>query len=266
MTLSTPHDVAVRITCEEPATENDVESPPCLVTYTVEGQAMTWHAIDRIVFSDGVTATRQGLSKPLGPGPLAQSVRFLYCYDFPLLLTAEWGQVQRLLRLLDHPDTEPSRQVKILSLFGEIHAEAAFPRIITALENPNLIQAALYALGQYGHQSRPFLLDILQSSMQPQLQAAAIHSLGQIGATTGDTSLTPLFLNILTRPETNLAVKTEIVWALGKAPDFRAFPGLAELEQTVWKMTSQDPHIQKLREAIDWSIREVRQGGHTDDY
>ncbi len=41
---------------------------------------------------------------------------------------------------------------------------------------------------------------------------------------------------------------------------------LAELERTIWMIPSNDPEVQKLRQAVDWSIREVRQGGHTDDY
>ena len=53
---------------------------------------------------------------------------------------------------------------------------------------------------------------------------------------------------------------------LGKAPDFSAFQTLEDLEHNVWQTTKNDPGLQKLRQAVDWSIREVRQGGHTDDY
>jgi hypothetical protein len=38
------------------------------------------------------------------------------------------------------------------------------------------------------------------------------------------------------------------------------------LEQTIWTVHSEDPELEKLRLAVDWSIREVKQGGHGDDY
>ena len=67
-------------------------------------------------------------------------------------------------------------------------------------------------------------------------------------------------------PPTDWQVKTEMVWALGKSPDSSAFPALVKLEQEIWAMPSKDSQLQQLREAVDWSIREVRQGGHTDDH
>jgi hypothetical protein len=46
----------------------------------------------------------------------------------------------------------------------------------------------------------------------------------------------------------------------------RAFPTLMQLEQQIWTNYSRDPHLQAFREAVDWSIREVKQGGHGDDF
>jgi hypothetical protein len=64
----------------------------------------------------------------------------------------------------------------------------------------------------------------------------------------------------------DIRVRTQLVWALGKAPDMRAFPTLMQLEQQIWTNYSRDPHLQAFREAVDWSIREVKQGGHGDDF
>ncbi|RMH32820.1 MAG: hypothetical protein D6690_13055 [Nitrospirae bacterium] len=41
---------------------------------------------------------------------------------------------------------------------------------------------------------------------------------------------------------------------------------LAELERTNRMFLSRDPNLQRLQEPVDWSIREVRQGEHTDGY
>jgi len=151
-------------------------------------------------------------------------------------------------------------------LLGEIQAEPAFEVLADALNDESLSPAAARALGEFGEIARPYLTSLLKTSNRPEVQVAAVHGLGRVGALTGDTSSTSLLLQILKAPGVNRRVQTEVVWALGKAPDFRAFPALAELEQKVWMIRSNDPELQKLRQAVDWSIREVRQGGHTDDY
>ena len=71
---------------------------------------------------------------------------------------------------------------------------------------------------------------------------------------------------MIKNPAVDIRVKTELVWALGKSPDFRAFSVLRELEQTIWTIQSNDPELEKLRMAVDWSIREIKQGGHGDNY
>ncbi len=132
--------------------------------------------------------------------------------------------------------------------------------------NDRLTVAAARALGHLGEQARPHLLKLLQTSSKPEVQTAAVFGLGHIGALTGDTRSTALLLKLLMSPKTDITVQTEIVWALGKAPDFAAYEPLAALEQQVWRHPSNDPHLKKLREAVDWSIPEVRQGGHTNEY
>ena len=54
--------------------------------------------------------------------------------------------------------------------------------------------------------------------------------------------------------------------ALGKAPDMRAYSTLLGLKHDIWMAKTQDPSLQELREAVDWRIREVKQGGHGDDF
>ena len=46
----------------------------------------------------------------------------------------------------------------------------------------------------------------------------------------------------------------------------RAFATLLAIETYVWNDLSRDPDLQEFREAVDWSIREVKQGGHGDDF
>ncbi len=171
------HDVAVQFRCQEPDLEgwqalppgaNFLESsgPPCLVSYSFEGKPIKWQRIDTIVFSEGVQAAERAATtmQGPGPGPLPASTRFLEHFDFPLLLSAEWGQVDRLLTLLDDPKTSLERKRKIVKLLGEIRADQACPRLTQALQDQILMVEATYALGSFGAKARPHLIRMLQNS------------------------------------------------------------------------------------------------------
>jgi hypothetical protein len=146
-------------------------------------------------------------------------------YDFPVLLAAEWGHGDRLLQVLNRPDTPVSRQRLILTLLGETHVTRGYSILVEKLQDRRLAKEAAEALGFFGLQAQKHLLPILKDRSNPQLQEA-----------------------------------------VAKAPDMRAFPTLMQLEQQIWTNYSRDPHLQAFREAVDWSIREVKQGGHGDDF
>lgn len=272
-----PHEVVVQVTCQEPqTTEKDLSvrgnnssipptlhlsaGPPCLLGYVFDGHSMKWQRIDRIVYTDGVQAAKEAAADFMGVGAMTTFIHYLERYEFPLLLSAEWGQVDRLRSLLDAPDTDRRYKLKIISLLGEIQAEPAFNCIVDALRDESLIVEATRALGNFGALSKPVLMTLLKTSRRSDVQATAASSLGKVGARTGDPSMTPFLLDMLKTPGIDMAVQIEIVWALGKSPDFQAHPALEELERRIWSVRSQDPQLQKLREAVEWSIREVRQG------
>ena len=179
---------------------------------------------------------------------------------------AEWGHVDRLLHLLDHSDTTVSRQRLILTLLGEIQAARGYPVLIEKLQDGRVAKEAAKALGFFGLRAQSHLLHIVQDRSNPQLQAAAAKGLGRIAAATGNSGQTPLYLKMVTDSTIDIRVRIELSWALGKAPDMRAFSTLTQLEQHIWTNPPQDPHLQEFREAVDWSIREVKQGGHGDDF
>jgi hypothetical protein len=274
---SQAHDVTIEIRCEEPdrstwshAPQQPIATftlgPPCILQYFLQGAPQEWQRIDRIVFNEGVSTVKH-LSRNFSAREILPfSSAFLSGFEFPLLLAAEWYQIERLVTQLEDPILPLAHRKKVLFLLGEIHATEAFPSLLEATHDPELAVAATTALGHFGGQARPHLFTILTTSSHPDLQVAAAHSLGQVQGETGDTSLTSFFLELLTSPHIGRTVQTEIVWALGKAPDFKAFATLQQFELEIWQIHSNDPQLQQLREAIDWSIREVRQGGHTDDY
>lgn len=276
------HDVAVQIACREaePAArlpgktgedgfrmgERSFMGPPCLLKYVYGGQSMPWQRVDRIVFSLGVEAARRAEKKGSGVAPMDTFARYLEEYDYPLLLTAEWEQTGRLRALLENVRTDLERKRTIIFLLGEVRAEEAVNCLLMALEDDALVEPAAHALGNFGRQVREPLVRLLRSSQRPEVQAAAARSLGNIGASTGDWSLSPLFVEILERPGLDIAVQIELVWALGKNPDRRSLPALERLYNRVWSVKSDDPQLDELRKAVDWSHRGVRLGGHTDEY
>ena len=235
------------------------------MAYQYLGEPIHWKKIDRIIFGEGIAAAKQ-LPNTQTLDPTNHIVLFLQYYDFPVLLAAEWGQINRLIQVLHDPRSSLLRQHRVILLLGEIRDSQGFSPLVEALQTETLAAEAAQALGFFGLHARPYLLHLLRTAECPIIQAAAAKGLGRIAALTGDSSPTPLFLDIIQNPEVDIRVKTELVWALGKSPDFRAFPVLTELEQTIWTVHSEDPELEKLRLAVDWSIREVKQGGHGDDY
>ena len=279
-----PHDVVVQVTCGEmeangqrtqpsrpvgpnPKSKPDpFKGPPCLFHYRFQGTPMPWLQVERFIYSEGVKTIKDLASRSPTDNPSSLTLRYLQEFEFPLLLSAEWAQVDRLLQTFRSTTTSLSRKEMIMVLLSEIQADPAFSVLAEALEDESLKPGAARALGEFGERARPYLTALLTTSSRPEVQVAAVHGLGRVGAMTGDTSSTSLLLQILKAPDVKRRVQTEVVWALGKAPDFRAFPALAELEHTIWMLRSNDPELEQLRQAVDWSIREVRQGGHTDDY
>ncbi len=272
------HNVTIKVRCEEPTLSTNSNEPhqpmlappvvpPCTLQYFFQEVPQEWQRIDRIIYNAGVSAAQRAAITFSGShNALPFSSQFLKEFEFPLLLSAEWNQIGRLFTILKAEGTLLSRKQYILQLFGETQAQEAFPFLIHALDDPELQVSAAQALGHFGKKAQPHLIPVLKTHRSIQMQAAAAKSLGQIGAATGDTSLTPLYLEIIHSPGRDTTVIIECVWALGKSPDFQAHPTLEKLERQIWNTRSHDPMLQQLREAVDWSIREVRQGGHTGDY
>jgi len=159
-----------------------------------------------------------------------------------------------------------SRQRLILTLLGETRVARGYPVLVEKLKDGHLAKEAAEALGFFGLRAQSHLLPIVQDRSDPELQAAAAKGLGRIAAATGNSQQTPLYIKMVADSNIDIRVRTQLAWALGKAPDMRAFPTLMELERHIWINYSRDPHLQEFREAVDWSIREIKQGGHGDDY
>jgi HEAT repeat protein len=185
-------------------------------------------------------------------------------YDFPVIITAEWGQADRLAKLLEAGNTNHFRKLKIVSIMGEMVNDTTLPpqalaTLKNALKDKDLAKQAAVALGNLSPESIPMLIDMLRTAKEPELQAAAAKGLGQIGALNGDARIVPPLIEVLQAPNIDYAVLTEVAWALGKVPDRRAADPLYALDKKLRLNPDSrgDPKIKKLLEAVFWAIKQI---------
>jgi hypothetical protein len=271
-----PHDVVLRVKCEQrkvwegtAASGGDADlpdspsrvwkGPACQLAYLLGGKKMGWRKEVRTDFVDSVQAASAANAGDPGAYAMTKLKDRLEDYGFPVLLTAEWGQEQRLLKLLDEPSSTQARKVRVISMLGEIFATEAGPRLVLALKDPDIAiaKAAAVALGNIGHKESTVALIHVLKTGPPELQAAAAKGLGQLGALHGDFSIIPPLLEALNSKD--IAVKTEAAWALGKLPDRRAYEPLDAIAKTLHHVrgADADPNERKLKEAVHWSMKQI---------
>lgn len=270
---SQPHDVVVKVKCEQRKTwegttaaggDNDLpdapsrlwKGPACQLTYLLGGMKIKWQKEIRTDFADAVEAAQRTNAGEPGAYALSQLKTLLERYDFPVLLAAEWGHDERLLKLLDSPETPQPRKLLVITLLGEMLSDDALPRLKEALKDKDLSKQAAVALGNIGRDGIPVLVEILKTSKQTDLQAAAAKGLGQVGGLHGDASVVPPLLEMLNAPGIDMEVQTEIAWALGKIPDKRSIEPLYALDRKLQAVRSEDPKFKKLKEAVFWAIKQ----------
>lgn len=269
-----PHDAVFKVKCEQRKTwegttaaggDADLpdapsrlwKGPACQLTYLLGDLKVKWQREVRTDFDDAVAAAQSAKAGEPGTYAIGKLQEELEKYEFPLLLTAEWGQPERLLALLDSAGITQARKVKIISLLGEMQADEALPRLKQALQDRDLAKQALAAMGNLGKEGIPLLVEIMTTSPDLEVQAAAAKGLGQLGGLHGDASVVLPLLTKLKDPKTDWSVLTEVAWALGKIPDKRSIQPLYDLDKKLQAI--RDPEnvpLKKLKEAVFWSIKQ----------
>jgi hypothetical protein len=268
------HDVVFRVKCEQRKTwegttaaggDADLpdapsrlwKGPACQLTYVLGGMKIRWQKEVRTEFEDAVAAAAAAQAPEPGAYAMAKLREELEKYEFPLLLAAEWGQPDRLLKTLDSPDTSQARKIKIISLLGEMQADEAMPKLKETLKDRDLVKQTLVAMGNLGKENIPLLIDIMNTAPQPEIQAAAAKGLGQIGGLHGDASVVLPLLAKLQDPKTDWVVLTEVAWSLGKIPDKRSIQPLYDLDKKLQAIRDPDNvTLKKLKEAVFWAIKQ----------
>jgi hypothetical protein len=284
---SQPHDVAVKVKCEEAKTSTgtsptggDVDladapdrlwkGPACLLTYFLQNNDLQWKKEVRTTFADARQAAQQAQVDDAGAYAMDQLNQRLAEYDFPVMLSAEWGQIDRLLQRLENPDTPKLRKVKILSVLSDVHAEEALPQLTKLLESTDLQQETINALSGAGGHSIPLLIDLFQTSRQSSIRAEAAKALGDIAAKTGDPRPIPplvryvstLLPQLKTSEDIDFPVLTEVVWAIGKQRWEGSLKPMRELQQKIWVIFDNSKEMAELREATSWTYKQIDLDGH----
>ncbi|MCA9473266.1 MAG: HEAT repeat domain-containing protein [Nitrospirales bacterium] len=282
-----PHDVELKVKCEErktwagtTAAGGDAElpdapsrlwkGPACLFSYYLNGRDLGWYKEIRTSFEDSLEAAKKAGSSDSSVFAMKKLEERIREYEFPVLLAAEWGQVDLLIQLLDNPQTNKLLKLRVLSVLSELNAAEALPQLTKILANKDLQQEAITALAGTGQDSIPLLIDLFQHTKQDTIRAEAAKALGTIAATSGDPRAIPPLVKYLqaalTKMETsediNFPVLTQVVWAIGKLRDDMSMEPMRQLQKKVWLIYDNSQSMTELREATNWSYKQLDLDGH----
>ncbi len=282
-----PHDVVFRVKCEERKKEarttragGDADhvdnparlwkGPACLFTYLLDGRDLGWQKEVRTKFEDVDAAAKAANVKKSGAYALSQLKEILEVYDFPVKITAEWGQDHRLLALLQDPNTSKNRKLTVLSVMTKLQSDEALPYLREIVQDKEMVLEGIAALTATGSDGIPLLTEIFNNTEEkPIVRAAAAKGLGKIGAATGDPKITPPILHYLKNNlkhmensnDINFPILTEVVWSLGRLRNEKSIPPMRALEEKVWLIYDTSKDMEELRDAVNWTIKQIDMDG-----
>lgn len=277
-----PHDVVLKVRCDERkpwggvrrsdgemqqpgAPSRNWKGPACQLSYFFDGHKGPWQYEVRTTFDNAWEASRANGNEDSGQFALQHLGQALRDSNFPLDLAAEWKQAERLSTLLIDPQTNKATKLKILSLAGHVPGDTMLQALQRIRTQAEFAAPATVALGFMGEPAIPTLMKLL-SDPSVDIQAAAAKALGEIGAHGGgNVEILPPLWDRMGAPNVHLRVQTEIVRAIGKTPDLRSLEPLEQFALKVWTARSNDPLMQELREAVDWSLWQINPTAHTDE-
>ena len=278
------HDVEFRVKCEErkrwSGTTNsggDAEladaparlwtGPACLFNYRLDGRDLGWYKETRTDFVDTYAAARKAKAKSSGQYAMDQLNLKLQEFDFPVMIATEWGHTDRLAQLLQAPDTDKRRKLRILSTLSRVQSKHAFPHLVKLArdENTEYAEDAIIALAGLGSSATPILTDIFITTKNSKIRAAAAKGLGLVGAHTGDPNITPPLLDYLNKnledmdesSDIDFPVLTEVVWSIAKLRNEKSIEPIEQLNMRIWLIRDTSDEMRKLREAANVATKMV---------
>jgi len=278
-----PHDVTVKIKCEELKTwegtgrsggDADMvdaavrlwKGPACQISYRFGPRWADWRHEVRTEFANPQEAARHAGQQDSGAYAIAKLIERIQADSFPFLLAAEWGQSTRLAAMLDAAGTTPPQKHLVIGLLGTMLATDAIPRLTAALKDPDqaVSQAAAAALGTIGHADGvPALLTLFKTGTAEQHRAAA-SGLGRLAPLHPNSEIVPTLLAAL--PAEPIPTQTLIIRALGKTTDRRILEPLRALHRAVLKQARSDsaPELKDLLTTLGIAL-DGFDGTHTEE-
>lgn len=279
-----PHDVEFRVKCEErkrwtgttrsggdaelaDAPARLWEGPACLFNYRLEGRDLGWYKETRTDFVDAYAAAKKANVKSSGQYALEQLNLKLQDFDFPIMIATEWRHTDRLAQLLENPETDKRRKLRILSTLSRVQSKQAFPHLVKMArdENTEYAEEAIIALAGLGSSATPILTEIFVTTKISKIQAAAAKGLGLVGAHTGDPNITPPLLDYLNKnledmdesADIDFSVLTEVVWSIAKLRNENSIEPIEQLNIKIWLIRDTSEDMKKLREAANVATKMV---------
>ena len=274
---NTPHDITVRVKCEEQKTWTGPskhrkgshpsaaasrlwKGPACHISYHQQGQPALWSWEVRTPFEDPRQAAKAAGATNAGLYALQELQAQLTQDEFPLYLAAEWGQTDRLVHLFQQTTDQLDRRRLILQLLGPMNSPAALSTIEEATKNPELATTAIAALGDQGEVAISTLVNILNTSKSQEEQLTALKGLGEIATHSAIPTLYDVFIQQLQSQDPRM--QTIAVRGLGRLGDLRAITPIEALNLQAWSNPSTHENIQALREALNWSLFQLAPSSH----
>lgn len=277
-----PFDVRVNVKCEEQKkwsgttrTGGDADhfgspsrlwkGPACLFSYQLDGRDLGWYKETRTRFEDPGEAAKVANAPQSGLYAIQQLAERIREFDFPVMIAAEWGHDARLMEVLNNPQTPNKRKLRILSLLPQVQSHDTLPLLKELIQDPELAEEAIVALSSAGSESIPLLTEIFHTQKDSKIRAAAAKGLGEVGAHTGDPTITPPMLayvvenlpHLKSSLDIDFPVLTEVVWSLGKLRNEQSIAPINELQSKIWVIFDNSKEMAELREATSWTYKQI---------
>ncbi|NKB82439.1 MAG: HEAT repeat domain-containing protein [Nitrospirales bacterium] len=277
-----PHDVVFQVKCEErkrwagtTRSGGDAEladapsrlwkGPACLFSYRLQGKDLGWYKEVRTSFENATEAARNAKETNPGHYALQQLYLRLQIFDFPVLVSSEFGQTHRLFALLKSPETPKPRKLTILSVLENKKSTEALPYLLDLITRNEVGEAAIGALAGIGSPAIPHLIKFFKDSDDNVIKAAAAKGLGHIGAYTGDPTITPPLLDYLNESlehmnqasDINFPVLTEVVVAIYKLRNEESIRPIEILNEKIWLIHDNSPEMKRLRDEANVATKMV---------
>ena len=278
--INMPHDIIVRVKCEERKTWTGPskhrkgghplstasrlwKGPACSISYRHQDKTAHWNREVRTSFEEPRQAAKAAGATNAGLYALQALQTQLAQDEFPLYLAAEWRQADRLISLFQQATDQLDRRRLILQLLGPLTSPTVLSTIQKATQDPALTLTAISALGEQGEVAIPTLTRISDTPVNPEQRLTALQALGEIATHSKAPALYDQFVGLLQSKEPR--IQTIAVRGLGKLGDQRAILPLETLNLQAWTNPSTHTDIQALREALNWTLWQLNPAAHTSE-